>query len=302
MPYKRFLILRLNQSHQEAQLSRPRTIQQTIAESQRRRNTGRMLNRLHDTNRYVPPRGTRIPGANYLDEERVKSAYNVFFSLADSHGVPVSAISTINEASLFGHEAVQCYEDALLRVDRHLHERVELQELLNDARCEVGALSEQRQQQDEHSHAITLQVQQLGRENLEFSSNYGYEQDYRTSLEDTLRELDDSYKRETAVLVRQKETALRERDDVIEKITIERRSHQDEANGFRAKLRLAESQRDVWATNHDELSSSSVAIRPDVLLRVQNRVDVLRLENENLRESLRRAEFDLQQTTEIMDR
>ena len=277
------------------------TIQQTIAESQHRRHTDRMLNRLRDNNRYAPPRGTRIPAANYLDEERVKDAYNVLFSLADSHNVPVTSISTINEALLFGHEAVRFYEDALLRVDQHLHERTELQELLHEARCEVESLTDQRRQQDEHNLAMTLQIQELGRENHELSCNNGYEQDDRRSLEDTVRELDEKCRRETATLVRQKDAAYRERDNAIEKFTIERRAYQDEANGLRANLRLAEAQRDAWQENHDELSSSSLTIRPDVLLRVQNRVDVLRLENENLRNSLRRAELDLEQTTEIVN-
>ena len=249
----------------------------------------------------MPPTGTRIPASNYLDEERVKNAYNVLFSLADSHNVPVTSISTINEALLFGHEAVRFYEDAL-RVDQHLHERTELQELLHEARCEVESLTDQRRQQDEHNLAMTLQIQGLGREKHELSCNYGYEQDYRRHLEDTVRELDEKYRKETASLVRQKDAAYRERDNAIEKFTIERRSHQDEANGLRANLRLAEAQRDAWQENHDELSSSSLTIRPDVLLRVQNKVDVLRLENENLKNSLRRAEFDLEHTTEIMNR
>ena len=54
---------------------------------------------------------------------------------------------------------------------------------------------------------------------------------------------------ETASLVRQKDAAYRARDNAIEKFTIERRGYQDEANGLRANLRLAEAQRDAWQEN-----------------------------------------------------
>ena len=74
------------------------------------------------------PAGTRVPPGNLQVNPDYKGAFTAVFELPDRHGVGISTVQAISQGLIVSYEAVRFYEQAPLRFEQQLYERIEIRD------------------------------------------------------------------------------------------------------------------------------------------------------------------------------
>ena len=103
------------------------------------------------------------------EDDRYRTAFKLLLDLADTNHVPVKTIRSSTDGLTLVHDTARFYEQCLLRVDQHLHERAELEEALQISLYNEDELSSTLQRQDKHVQTLRDRIHELESENCELS-------------------------------------------------------------------------------------------------------------------------------------
>ena len=126
------------------------SVQQAVAQGRHNRDIDILLADLHGSREYSAPPGTRVPAGNLQDNPDYRDAFKVLMELPDKQGVSIQAVQTISQGLMIGYDSVRYYEQALLKVQKDLHEGEDLRASLRQEMYKVDKRSSVIQNQDDH--------------------------------------------------------------------------------------------------------------------------------------------------------